>query len=123
MRYFMSIILSPEYDSGKKPVPKAIMDAMGPYVEKWIASGSLISTGGLKGTAQGTRVNGNTGKTASTDGPFTEAKEVVGGYAVIEAPTKDAAIDVAKSFVQLHIESGMPDVTVEVRQIDGGYNY
>jgi hypothetical protein len=42
---------------------------------------------------------------------------------VIEAPTKDAAIDVAKSFVQLHIESGMPDVTVEVRQIDGGYNY
>jgi hypothetical protein len=123
MRYFMSIILSPEYDSGKRPVPKAIMDAMGPYVEKWIASGSLISTGGLKGTAQGSRVNGNTGKVAATDGPFAESKEVVGGYAVIEAPTKDAAIDVAKSFVQLHIESGMPDVTVEVRQIDGGYNY
>jgi hypothetical protein len=123
MRYFMSIVLSPEYDSGKKPVPQAIMDAMGPYVEKWIASGSLISTGGLKGSAQGARVNGNSGKTATTDGPFAEAKEVVGGYAVIEAPDKDAAIDIAKSFVQLHIDNGMPDVTVEVRQIDGGYNY
>ena len=123
MRYFMSIILSPEYDSGKKPVPQGIMDAMGPYVEKWVASGSLISTGGLKGSAQGMRVDGNRGKAATTDGPFAEAKEVVGGYAVIEAADKDAAVDIAKSFVQLHIDNGMPDVTVEVRQIDGGYNY
>ena len=123
MRYFMSIILSPEYDSGKKPVPQAIMDAMGPYVEKWIASGNLISTGGLKGTAQGTRINGDSGKTATKDGPFAEAKEVVGGYAVIEAPDQKAAVEIAKTFVQLHIDSGMPDVTVEVRQIDGGYNY
>lgn len=123
MRYFMSIILSPEYDSGKKPVPQGIMDAMGPYVEKWIASGSLISTGGLKGSAQGARVDGSRGKTNTTDGPFAEAKEVIGGYAVIEAADKDAAIDVAKSFVQLHIDNGMPDVTVEVRAIDGGYNY
>ena len=123
MRYFMSIVLSPEYDSGKRPVPQAIMDAMGPYVEKWIASGSLISTGGLKSSAQGTRITGNTGKTAATDGPFAEAKEVVGGYAVIEAADQKAAVDIAKSFVQLHIDNGMPDVTVEVRQIDGGYNY
>jgi hypothetical protein len=123
MRYFMSIILSPEYDSGKKPVPQAIMDAMGPYVEKWIASGSLISTGGLKGTAQGTRINGNSGKTATVDGPFAEAKEVVGGYAVIEAADQKTAVDIAKTFVQLHIDNGMPDVTVEVRAIDGGYNY
>ena len=123
MRYFMSIILSPEYDSGKKPVPQGIMDAMGPYVEKWIASGSLISTGGLKGSAQGARVDGSRGKTNTTDGPFAEAKEVIGGYAVIEAADKDAAIDVAKSFVQLHIDNGMPDITVEVRAIDGGYNY
>ena len=123
MRYFMSIILTPEYDSGAKPVPQAIMDAMGPYVEKWIASGTLISTGGLKRSAQGSRINGNSGRTATTDGPFAEAKELIGGCAVIEAPNKDAALDVAKSFVQLHIDNGMPDITVEVREIDGGYNY
>jgi len=123
MRYFMSIILTPEYDSGAKPVPQAIMDAMGPYVEKWIASGTLISTGGLKRSAQGSRINGDSGRTATTDGPFAEAKELIGGYAVIEAPNKDAALDVAKSFVQLHIDNGMPDITVEVREIDGGYNY
>lgn len=123
MRYFMSIVLSPDYDSGAKPVPQGIMDAMGPYVEKWVASGSLISTGGLKRSADGTRVNGNSGRTVATDGPFAESKEVVGGYAVIEAPSKDAALEIAKSFVQLHIDNGMPDVTVEVRAIDGGYNY
>jgi hypothetical protein len=123
MRYFMSIVLSPDYDSGKKPVPQGIMDAMGPYVEKWIASGSLISTGGLKRSAEGTRIGGGSGKTSMTDGPFAEAKEVVGGYAVIEAPNKDAAIDIAKSFVQLHIDNAMPDIIVEVREIDGGYNY
>ena len=123
MRYFMSIILTPEYDSGAKPVPQAIMDAMGPYVEKWIASGTLILTGGLKRSAQGSRINGNSGRMATTDGPFAEAKELIGGYAVIEAPNKDAALDVAKSFVQLHIDNGMPDITVEVREIDGGYNY
>jgi hypothetical protein len=123
MRYFMSIVLSPDYDSGKKAVPQGIMDAMGPYVEKWIASGSLISTGGLKRSAEGTRIGGSKGKTTTTDGPFAEAKEVVGGYAVIEAPNKDAAIDIAKSFVQLHIDNAMPDIIVEVREIDGGYNY
>ena len=123
MRYFMSILLSPEYDSGAKPIPEAINNAMGPYIEKVVASGTLISTGGLKRSAQGSRINGNSGRTATTDGPFAEAKELIGGYAVIEAPNKDAALDVAKSFVQLHIDNGMPDITVEVREIDGGYNY
>jgi hypothetical protein len=123
MRYFMSIILSPDYDSGAKPVPQSIMDAMGPYVEKWVASGSLISTGGLKSSAKGKRITGDSGRTATIDGPFAEAKEVVGGYAVIEAKDDAAAVEAAKSFVQLHIDNGMPDVTVEVRAIDGGYNY
>jgi len=123
MRYFMTIMLPPEYDSGAKPVPQSLMDAMGPYVEKSVASGALISTGGLKRSKDGTRIAGGTGRTAATDGPFTEAKELVGGYAVLEAPNKEAAIALGAEFVQLHIDHGMPNITVEVRQIDGGYNY
>ena len=123
MRYFMTINLPPAYDSGAKPVPQSLMDAMGPYVEKSVASGALISTGGLKRSAEGTRITGSTGRTTTTDGPFAEAKELVGGYAVLEAPSKDAAIALGAEFVQLHIDHGMPDITVEVRQIDGGYNY
>jgi len=123
MRYFMAINLPPDYDSGKKPVPESLMDAMGPYVEKSVASGTLISTGGLKRSADGTRINGKSGKTIPVDGPYAEAKEVVGGYAVLEAPSKEAAIALGAEFVQLHIDHGMPDITVEIRQIDGGYNY
>jgi hypothetical protein len=123
MRYFMSILLSPEYDSGAKPVPQAINDAMGPYIEKVVGDGTLISTGGLKRSKNATRIAGDSGKTVATDGPFAEAKEIIGGYAVIEAPDDKAAAKVAAEFVQLHIDSGMPDITVEVRAIDGGYNY
>lgn len=123
MRYFMSILLSPEYDSGAKPVPHAIEEAMGPYIEKVVASGALISTGGLKRSSAARRVAGDTGRTVTTDGPFAEAKEVIGGYAVIEAPDLAAAEKFAADFVQLHIDSGMPDITVEVREIEGGYNY
>jgi hypothetical protein len=123
MRYFMSIILSPEYDSGAKPVPAAINDAMGPYIEKVVASGTLISTGGLKRSKHATRISGDTGRTIATDGPFTESKEIIGGYAVIEAADDAAAAKVGAEFVQLHIDSGMPDITVEIRPIDGGYNY
>jgi hypothetical protein len=123
MRYFMTINLPPEYDSGAKPVPRGLMEAMGPYVEKSVASGALISTGGLKNSKEGTRISGNTGRTTTLDGPFAEAKELVGGYAVLEAPDKQAAIALGAEFVQLHIDHGMPEITVEVRQIDGGYNF
>lgn len=123
MRYLMNIILSPAYDSGAKPVPESIRDAMGPYIEKAIASGALISTGGLKRSGEAKRVSGGSGRTVTTDGPFTEAKEIVGGYAVIEAPDRDAAAAFGAEFVQLHIDNGMHDITVEVREIEAGYNY
>lgn len=123
MRYFMTIVVPTEYDTGAKPVPESLMDAMGPYVEKSVASGALISTGGLKRSKDGTRITGKSGRTATTDGPFTEAKELVGGYAVLEAPSREAAIALGAEFVQLHVDHGMPDISVEVREIDGGYNY
>jgi hypothetical protein len=123
MRYFMSIIVDPQTDAGTSPVPQALMDAMGPYIEKEVASGRLISTGGLKRSNEATRVNGHTGRLATTDGPFTEAKEIVGGYAVLEAPDKQAAIAAASDFVKLHVDNGMPNIVVEIRAIDGGYNY
>jgi hypothetical protein len=123
MRYFMSILLSPEYDSGAKPIPPSLDEAMGPYMDKSIASGSLISTGGLKRSSAAKRIAGATGRTVATDGPFAEAKEIIGGYAVIEAADMAAAERAAAEFVQLHIDHGMPDIVVEVREIEGGYNF
>jgi hypothetical protein len=123
MRYFMTIIPGEGYDSGAKPVPREIMDAMGPYIEKVVGSGALISTGGLKRSSAGKRITGHSGRTVTTDGPFAEAKEVIGGYAVVEAPSLEAAEKIGAEFVQLHIDNHMPDITVEIREIDGGYNF
>lgn len=121
MRYFMAII--PPADLKPEDVPQGLMDAMGPWMERSIGSGALVSTGGLKGAEEGRRLKGHTGKVAATDGPFAEAKEVVGGYAVLEAPDLDAATALAAEFLQLHLDNGMTDVTLEIRQIAGGANY
>ena len=121
MRYFMTIILKPEQEG--MSVPPELEQAMGPYIEKHLASGALISTAGLKRSADGTRIVAKSGRTTTIDGPFAESKELVGGYAVLEAPSHAAAVELGKEFVRLHTENGWPDVTVEVRAIDGGVNY
>ena len=121
MRYFVTII--PPADLKPSDVPPALMDAMGPWIEKVLGTGALVSTGGLVAAAQGKRLKGHTGKVVTIDGPFAEAKEVVGGYAVLEAPDLNAATALAAQFLQLHIDNDMPNVTLEVREIEGGVNY
>src|SRR5207237_6902783 len=116
MRYFMSII--PPANLKPADVSQGLMDAMGPWMEKSVANGSLISTGGLASAGTGKRLNGRLGKVATTDGPFTEAKEVIGGYAVFEAPDRDAAVALAAQFLQMHIDNGLPDTTLEIRAIE-----
>ena len=121
MRYFMAII--PPADLAPADVPRGLMDAMGPWMDKSLKSGALISTGGLKPAEEGRRLSGHTGKVATTDGPFAEAKEVVGGHAVFEAPDLDAATRLAAEFLQMHIDNGLSDITLELREIAGGANY
>ena len=121
MRYFMAII--PPAGLKTEDVPQGLMDAMGPWMERSLKAGTLISTGGLKGPEEGKRLSGASGKVITTDGPFSEAKEVVGGYAVLEAPSLDAATKLAGEFLQMHIDNGLPNVTLEVREIAGGANY
>jgi hypothetical protein len=121
MRYFMSII--PPADLKPEDVSQGLMDAMGPWMEENLAAGALISTGGLKPAEEGRRLKGHGGQVVVTDGPFAEAKEVVGGYAVFEAPDLAGATALARSFLQLHIDHGLTDVVLELREIAGGANY
>ena len=118
MRYFI-----PPAELKPEQVPQSLMDAMGPWMEKALADGSLVSTGGLTPASSGRRLTGHTGAVAITDGPFAEAKEVIGGYAVLEAPDLAAATALAGAFLQLHIDHGLPDVVLELREIAGGANY
>lgn len=121
MRYFMSIV--PPADLKPEQVPQELMDAMGPWMEKNLASGALVSTGGLKPASEGRRLAGRTGEIAITDGPFAEAKEVIGGYAVFEAADLRAATALAREFLQMHIDHGLANVVLELREIAGGANY
>ena len=121
MRYFMAII--PPADLKSEDIPQGLMDAMGPWMEKNLADGTLVSTGGLTSASEGRRVVGTSGAVVVSDGPFAEAKEVIGGYAVFEAADLDAATKLASEFLQMHIDNGLSDIVLELRQIAGGANF
>jgi hypothetical protein len=84
------------------PPPKELMDAMEKLAEEATKAGEMIETGGLGPTAAGSRVRLAGGKITVTDGPFTEAKEVFGGYAVFELKSKEEAIERSSRFMELH---------------------
>ena len=100
MKYLMLIKHSESYRS--QPIPQGLMDAMGEFVAEGFKSGVLKDTAGLKATAEGSRIRSSGGKLHVTDGPFTEAKEVVGGYALVEVKSKEEALEVARQFMELH---------------------
>jgi hypothetical protein len=82
--------------------PPALMEAMGKFVEKSLKDGTLVETGGLLPSKDGTRVRLANGKLTVTDGPFTESKEVIGGWAILQTGSKAEAIRVATEFMELH---------------------
>jgi len=113
---FLSMIRINER-SGRKPGEKLMAD-MGKLIEEMTRSGALVSTAGLRPTAEGFRVRLSGGKMRVTDGPFTEAKEVIGGYAILEAKSKDEAIELTKRFLKIHGDEW--ELECEVRRLDQG---
>jgi hypothetical protein len=97
MRYMM--LYKPGYED-VPPTPEH-MAAMGQLIADMAKDGTLISTDGLQSSSKGAKVRISKGKIKVTDGPFTEAKEVIGGYAIVEARSKQHAIDLAKRFLQV----------------------
>ena len=103
MRY-MSIITSAHTGM---PTPE-LMEAMGKLADREIKSGRMIDMGGLMPLAQGVQVRIKDGELGVIDGPFVEAKEVIGGYAIMEFRNKEEALASAVEFMQLHRQH-MPD--------------
>jgi hypothetical protein len=100
MKFLMLIKHSESYRG--EPIPQGLMDAMGEFVTEGFKSGVVKDTAGLKPTAEGFRVRSSGNRLTVTDGPFTEAKEVVGGYALVEVASRDEAMKVARQFMELH---------------------
>ena len=117
MKFLMMIKHTEAYRS--QQIPQGLMDAMGEHVQKNFANGVLKETAGLKPTAEGFRVRLANGKLIVKDGPFTEAKEVVGGFAVVEVASAEQARQVAEEFMDLHrVHWPEFEGECEVRQFD-----
>jgi hypothetical protein len=98
---YLTFIRHPESYRQAGP-PAALMEAMGKFVQKSLQEGSLVDTGGLLPSKDAVRVRLAGGKVTVTDGPFTEAKEVIGGWAILEASSKAEAVRIATEFMELH---------------------
>jgi hypothetical protein len=109
---FLSIYKSRE--TGEPPSPQHMAD-MGRLIEKFMKTGELVATEGCLPTALGARVRLDGSGVTVTDGPFTESKEVVGGFAILEATSKAHAIELAKEFLAV-----AGDGECEIRQIFEG---
>ncbi|MEC4015426.1 YciI family protein [Streptomyces sp. H27-D2] len=116
-RFLTMIRIDEQNIPAEGPGPE-LEERMGALFEEITKAGVMLDTAGLTPTSAGTRVTWSDGKLSHTDGPFTEAKEVVGGYSIIQAKDKAEALEWARRFLQVH-----PDhwtVTAEVREITEG---
>jgi hypothetical protein len=110
---FLSMIRIDE-NNGLVPSAKLLQD-MSALLDEMTREGALVRTAGLRPTKEGVRVRLRHGRLSTVDGPFVETKEVVGGYAILEAPSMDAAIELTKRFLTVHGDEW--DIDCEVRQL------
>lgn len=112
---FMTLVKSAESSA---PPPQALMDAIGKLGAEAAGKGVMVEMGGLLPTAMGARVRLAGGKLTVTDGPFTEAKEVIGGFAVYAVTSKEEALEWTRRFMALHQEHWQDwEGEVELRQM------
>ena len=112
---FLSMIRVDE-NSGQVPSEQLMTD-MGKLIDEMTRKGVLIRTAGLRPTGEGARVRLRQGKLSTVDGPFTETKEVVGGFAILEAGSLREAVELTRQFLKIHGDTW--DIECEVRQLDG----
>ncbi|WP_425615833.1 YciI family protein [Anatilimnocola sp. NA78] len=109
MRYLMMVIndkdsqLVKDYEAGL-PMDSRLQEAIGKHSEAMFKAGILLEVGGLLPESKGVRVRANSGKLVVTDGPFIESKELLGGYGILKADTRDEAIELGKTFLQIHVD-------------------
>ncbi|MCF4139940.1 YciI family protein [Streptomyces sp. Tue 6430] len=115
MPRYLSLV---KIDESTRPAegPSAeMMQRMGELIEEITKAGVMLDTAGLLPSEQGVRVHLNGGEISVTDGPFTETKEVVGGYALMQCKDMAEALEWSKRFLKVHGDEW--NLTLEVREI------
>lgn len=98
-------------EAGVPPTREEIAK-MGNFIGELAGSGVLLATDGLQASSKGARVKLSEGKVAVTDGPFTETKELIAGFAIVSVPSKAEAVELAARFLKL-----AGDGEAEIRQM------
>jgi len=100
MRYMMFIKHTEDYRNAD--VPASLYEEMGKFIEETTKSGNFVSGAGLQPSSARVRLSNR--KITVTDGPFAESKEIVGGYAIMDAKSREEALALARRFMELHLK-------------------
>ena len=103
MRFMMLVKADKDYERGAPP-PPALMAAIGSLGAEMARAGKLLEQGGLAPTSMGALLTLENGAIRVTDGPFAESKEVIGGYAIMQADSRAEAIELGRRFLQVHAD-------------------
>ena len=114
---FMTIVKGS--DNARQP-PAALFAAIDKLGREAAAKGVMVNMGGLLPTAAGARARIAKGRITVTDGPFSEAKEVIGGFAIYDVASKKEALEWTRAFLEAHIGLWDQELEVEVRQMMDG---
>ena len=108
-------------EEGVGTPPQALFDAMDTYIGQQAGKGVFLDGGGLYGTEDAVNFISHDGQISRVDGPYAEAKEVVGGWAILQYDSMEAAVADQQEFAELHAKH-WPEVTVisTLRQISTG---
>jgi len=114
MRFMMIVKANKDSEAGIMP-GEELLSAMGKYNEELMKAGVLLDAAGLQASSKGARVKFSGGKRTVIDGPFTETKELIAGYWIIQAKSREEAIEWAKRVPPPHGEG--QEGEIEIRQL------
>lgn len=116
MRYMVLLRMSESVG----PPPRALVEAMDTAMTEAFAAGSMVDAGGLAPMARSVEVSLRRGSVLTVDGPYSEVKEVIGGYAVLKVDSPEEAVEGARRMIELH-QRHWPgwEGAAEVRRISG----
>jgi hypothetical protein len=114
MRFMILVKANKDSEAGVQP-PEELFTAMADYHEQLVKAGVLLDASGLQPSSKGWRIKYSGGKRTVIDGPFTETKEMVAGYSIIQVKSKEEALEWSRRFPNPTI--GGKDCEIEVRQL------
>lgn len=113
MRFMMIVKATKDSEAGKMP-PESLIAQMAGYHEELVKAGVLLDGSGLQPSAKGWKIKYSGDERSVVDGPFTEAKEMIAGYSIIQTKTREEALEWSKRFPKPHLDH---DTEIEVRQL------